>query len=50
MLNLVIPTNKTTLQRQIKALKYALKTDTSDKDKQIHLEALKCLEELLKTF
>ena len=44
MLNVVIPNNKTTLERQIKALKYVLKQDTNDKDKQIHSEALEQLE------
>lgn len=34
MLEVVMPTDKLTLQRQIKALKYALKHDTNHKDKQ----------------
>ena len=44
MLNVVIPNNKATLERQIKALKYALKNDTTDKDKQIHSQFLKTLQ------
>ena len=48
MLNVVIPDSKTTLERQIKALKYALKQDINDKDKQIHSQSLKSLEEALK--
>lgn len=36
MLEIVIPSNKLTLQRQNKALKYALKHDTKAKDIQIH--------------
>lgn len=48
MLNVVIPTDKTTLERQIKALKYALKQDTREIDKQIHSDALERLEEALK--
>lgn len=44
MLEIVISTDKNTLERQIKALKYAIKNDIDHKDKQIHLEALKRLE------
>lgn len=44
MLNIVIPADRTTLERQIKALKYALKNDTREIDKQIHSQALERLE------
>lgn len=44
MLEIVIPTDKNILERQIKALKYDLKNDIDHKDKQIHSEALECLE------
>ena len=44
MLNVVIPNNKSKLQKQIKALKYALKNDINDKDKQIHSQAVEQLE------
>jgi len=44
MLEVVISADKKTLERQIKALKYVLKKDTSDKDKQIHSQALESLE------
>lgn len=44
MLQVQISNNKLTLQCQIKALKYALKHDISDKDKQIYSQSLKSLE------
>lgn len=44
MLEIVIPTDRTKLEHQIKALKYVLTIDTNDKDKQIHSEALQQLE------
>lgn len=44
MLNVVIPSDKKTLERQIKALKYALEHDTNNKDKLIHTEALESLQ------
>lgn len=44
MLEVVIPTDKKTLERQIKALEYALKQDTNSKDKLIHQEALESLQ------
>jgi len=44
MLQVKISNNKLTLQCQIKALKYALKHDISDKDKQIYSQSLKSLE------
>lgn len=44
ILEVVIPTDRRTLERQIKALKYIIEHDTRDIDKQIHLEALECLE------
>ena len=50
MLEIVIPTDKKTLERQIKALKYVLKNDTREVDKQIHLEALERLEKALMQF
>ena len=45
MLNVVIPNDKSTLERQIDALKYALEYDTNYIDKQIHSQALKTLQE-----
>ena len=48
MLEVVIPKDRITLERQIKALKYALDNDTRDVDKQIHSEALERLEKALK--
>ena len=50
MLQIVIPTDKLTLAKQIKALKYALKQDTNDKDKQIHQSALEQLEKAYEAF
>ncbi len=46
----VIPNQDTAkLKRQIEALKYAISTDTIEKDRQIHINALKALEaELIK--
>jgi hypothetical protein len=44
MLEIVIPSDKEKLLEQIKALKYALKHDIRDKDKQIHNESLERLE------
>lgn len=44
MLQVVIPNNKTTIERQIKTLRYALECDANDKDKQIHSETLEHLE------
>lgn len=48
MLEIVIPNDIATLERQIKALRYALKHDINDKDKQIHSKALQRLEKALK--
>ena len=39
-----MPTDRIKLERQMKALKYALKQDTNTKDKQIHIEALERLQ------
>ena len=50
MLEIVIPQDKNILERQIKALKYALENDTREVDKQIHLEALERLEKALMQF
>ena len=50
MLEIVIPTDRTTLERQIKALKYALEHDTREVDKQIHSQALERLEKALMQF
>lgn len=47
MLNIVIPESKAKIQRQIDGLKYLIEQDTSEKDKMIHTEALKSLEEAL---
>lgn len=44
MLQVVIPSNKLALQRQIKALKYVLEHDINTKDKQIHSKSLQRLE------
>lgn len=49
MLQVVIPSNKSTLERQIKALKRLIKTD-NPKDKQIHSQALERLEKAYEEF
>ena len=47
MLNIVIPESKAKIQRQIDGLKYLIQQDTREKDKKIHTDALKALEEAL---
>jgi hypothetical protein len=50
MLEVVIPDSKEKLLKQIKALKYVLEHNTSDKDKQVHSEALEHLEKAYEAF
>ena len=50
MLEVVIPSDKNILERQIKALKYAIEHDIREVDKQIHSQALERLEKALKVF
>lgn len=42
-----IPTDKNQLAKQIQALEYVLSNDVNEKDKKIHSEALKDLQEAL---
>lgn len=49
MLQVTIPKSKEQIEKQIKALKYILKSDTRQKDIEIHSKALRTLEEELKT-
>ncbi|OOM14254.1 hypothetical protein [Clostridium saccharobutylicum] len=49
MLEIEIPNSEEKIIKYIKALKYQLIQDKRELDKQIHLEALKCLEKALKT-
>ncbi len=48
MLKVCIPKDQDRIKRQIKALKWQLTQDTNDKDKEIHLNAIKSLELALK--
>lgn len=48
MLKVVIPQDKSTLAKQMQALKYLIQTDANPKDKLIHQNALKELEAKLK--
>ncbi|MGF7185539.1 hypothetical protein GGQ84_001630 [Desulfitispora alkaliphila] len=41
MLKVIVPEDKTKLDRQIAALEYQLQHDTREKDRQIHRAALK---------
>lgn len=43
MLNIQIPKTQQTIKKQIKALEYALKHDTIEKDRLIHSNALEVL-------
>ena len=47
MINIEVPDNIEKIKQQIEALKHLIKTDQSDKDRQIHKAALKRLEEAL---
>lgn len=47
MLNVVIPKDRKRIKRQIEALKWQVERDTNDKDRQIHLQAIKDLEKAL---
>lgn len=40
---IIIPDSKEKLNKQIKALEYQIKKDTTDKDREIHMRALKDL-------
>lgn len=48
MLQVTIPKSKAQIEKQIKALKYILKSDIRQKDIEIHSEALRALEAELK--
>ena len=50
MLKVCIPVSKEKIQKQIEALKYILAQDISDKDKQIHSNAIESLEKALQKF
>lgn len=50
MLEICIPDSKEKIISQIKALKYLLKQDTRNIDKEIHSNALKSLERALEGF
>lgn len=50
MINICIPSSKEKLLKQLKALKYVLNKDTSDKDREIHTNAIKSLEQALEGF
>ena len=41
MLEVVISEDKSKIAKQIQALKYLIKNDTNQKDKEIHKQALK---------
>lgn len=47
MLQVCIPPSRTEIEKQIKALKIALRQDNEEKDKQIHRQALSDLEKAL---
>lgn len=44
MINIIIPNGKGEIQKQIQALEYLISQDTLEKDRQIHIAALKKLE------
>lgn len=47
MLNVVIPNDRTRIIKTIEALKWQVERDTNDKDREIHLQAIKDLEKAL---
>lgn len=46
-LKVCIPKDKDRIEKQIKTLKWQLTQDTNDKDKEIHMMAIKSLEQAL---
>ena len=46
-MQVIIPSDKVKLQRQIQALKYLIERDTNEKDRGIHERALRDLEAAL---
>jgi hypothetical protein len=50
MLEIVVPKDRTRLEKQIKALKYVLTIDKREIDREIHTQALKDLEKALDQF
>lgn len=48
MLKVVIPESIEKIKKQIEALKYVLKQDVTERDKEIHTQALKAMQEALK--
>ncbi|MFT4417055.1 hypothetical protein ACLM5H_24645 [Fredinandcohnia humi] len=48
MLKVLISNDSQKLRKQAEALKYLIETDTNEKDKAIHAEALEAIEKSLK--
>ena len=47
MIDIIIPTTKDKLLKQISALQYIISQDTNEKDKEIHIQALEILKKQL---
>ena len=46
-MQIIIPSDKVKLQKQIQALKYLIEQDTNEKDRKIHEQALRDLQAAL---
>jgi hypothetical protein len=47
MIEIQIPKDKSEIKRQIEALEWQIKQDKSEKDREIHIQTLRCLKKAL---